>query len=334
MFDGIVGPDPFVFYKFHHVQRAQMACLLSEDLGLYEALRDGPASIGEVCARTGLQRRPAAALLAASACVGILGVEHGRYYLYDELRDSVLAGGRSRRPSRIPTPEEDPQYHGYRQAILANRPLEKEEPDWVRCPQGAPEVTAFSPSRHGWRTIWGESLARAFDFRPYHLVVDLGGATGGVLVGLTSQYSGLQGIVYDLPYSRASAEEALRSSGASERVRFVAGDFFADPFPAGVDVLFMSHVLHDWDDEHCLHLLRRCCQALPPGSPVLAMEFLLNDDKTGPLLAVFQWFGLLDGTMGDQRTGPEIAALMIAAGFHRTEVRRVDTEHSIVVGWK
>lgn len=96
----------------------------------------------------------------------------------------------------------------------------------------------------------------------------------------------------------------------------------------------MSHVIHDWDDEHCLLLLRRCHAALPAGSPVIAMEFLLDENKTGSLLAITQWLGLLSCTQGDQRTAGEITALMEQAGLRDIESRPVDGEHSMVIGWK
>lgn len=96
----------------------------------------------------------------------------------------------------------------------------------------------------------------------------------------------------------------------------------------------MSHVIHGWGDHQCRHLLRRCHQALPAGSPVLVQEFLLNADKTSDLLGVYQWFGLLYGTSGDQRTAGEIQALMQDAGFAGMECRPIDCDQSIVVGWK
>jgi len=334
MLDGRKGGDPYVFYKLMHVRRAQQAWMLSEDVGLYEALRAGPASLDEICGRTGLERRPAAVLLSANACMGIVAIQGDRYSLHDVQRDFCLDGGRARNRPRIPSVGTDPGYDRLRQAFQTNRPVTEELPPWVASPQDGAEVQAFAPDRHGWRAIWGEALARAFDFTPFRHVVDLGGATGGVLVGLTEHYPNLKGTVVELPYSRQSAEAAIEFSGAAERVRFLSADFFTDPYPEDTDVLFMSHILHDWDDAHCLALLRRCHGALPAGSPVIAQEFLLNDDKTGPLLAVFQWFGLVPGTMGDQRTAREISALMHAAGFTDTESRPVDAEQSIVIGWK
>ncbi len=328
------GPDPYFAYKIHHVDRARTAWVLSEEFGLYEALRDGPATIAEVGRRTGLQERPAAVLLAANASLGILGTEDDRYYIFAIMREMVLEGGRARTVPRAPDPETDWWYRIMKQALRTNAPVPEALPDWVTNPKGDEDSTAFAPDRHGWRVLWGHALAEAFDFGPFHTVADLGAATGGVLVGLTERCPHLQGIVVDLPFSRKTAEAAIRQSEARERVRFHAADFFRDPFPEGIDVFFMSHVIHDWDAEHCVRLLRRCHEALPAGSPVLVQEYLLNDDKTAGLIAVFQWFGLMFGTIGDQRTGPEIEALMAEAGFGETECRRLDHEQGIVVGWK
>lgn len=334
VFDAGTGPDPYVIYKLHHAWRAEKAWMVSADLGLYEVFRDGSLAPAQVCAKLGLQPRPVSVLLAANACMGILGLADGKYFLHDSVRELMLKDGRAYYPPTIPAPGADLDFDRWKQTILTNRPLEEDEPDWIRHPCGSPGVTAHIPGRHGWRVLWGEALAKAFDFGPYKLAADLGGATGGLLVGLTGQYPHLKGVVVDLPYGQATAQAAIEADGAAARVSYLAADFFTDPYPAGADVLLMSHILHDWDDAHCLKLLRRCHAALPSGCPVIVQEFLLNHDKTGPTLAVFQWFGMLRGTMGDQRTADETAALLRQAGFAGIETRPIDQEQSIVIGWK
>jgi hypothetical protein len=332
MFDG--KPDPYIFFKMHHVWRAEKAWLLSADLGLYEALRCGSATIDDVCKRTGLHRRPVSMLLSANACIGVIGLRNGRHFIHDVMRGFVLEDGDAWPRPRIPREGEDRIYDCWKKALVTNMPIDGCLPPWMVDPEGASGTTAPQPERHGWRIIWGQELAKAFDFSSYHLVADLGGATGGVLVGLTSCYPNLKGVVVDLPYCRRSAEVAIERSGASARVSFWSADFFHDPLPMDVDAYFMSHIIHDWDDERCLVILRRCYEALPPNCPVIVQEFFLNEDKSGSLLAVFQWLWLVIGTAGDQRTADEIADLMAKSGFCDMETRPVDTEQSILIGWK
>ena len=154
------------------------------------------------------------------------------------------------------------------------------------------------------------------------------------MLGLTGKVPGLRGILMELPFSRAAAEAAIRHSGAAERVGFFSGDFFEGPYPDDVDVIFMSHVIHDWDDGECLRILGHCYEALPVGSPVIIQEYLLDDDKSGQLLGVGQWLGLLHSTSGDQRTAGEIGHLLQQAGFVEMETRLIDNEQTIVAGYK
>jgi len=141
-------------------------------------------------------------------------------------------------------------------------------------------------------------------------------------------------VVVDLPYCREEALAAIARSGSSNRVAFWEADVFRETLPSGIDAILMSHVLHDWDDATCIRLLRRCHEALPPDSPLLAMEFLLDEGKMGPFLAAIQWLWLVLGTSGDQRTGSEIADLLAEAGFRELQTLPVDEHQSIVIGWR
>lgn len=334
MFERTMQADPYVFYKLMHVERAERAYWLSEAFGLYEALRDGPTSVAEASRRTGLQDRPVQVLLSCNACMGIVGVADGLYSIHEALRDHVLADGRARRQPEIPAPGTDKLYDTLKWSLENNRQDPKHLAPWDEHPKAAPTVTAFDPGRHGWRAVWGRALADTFDFSRYRVVADLGGACGGLLVGLTEACPHLKGINVELEYSKASSEECIRASNASDRVSFFTSDFFDGPYPDDVDVYIMSHVLHDWDDERCIKILRRCYDALPQDRPVITQEYLLNEDKTGSFLAVFQWLLVVNMTPGDQRTSAEIAHLMSQAGFRDMEARPIDTEQSIVIGWK
>ena len=189
--------------------------------------------------------------------------------------------------------------------------------------------------RHHLRIIWGEAIADSFDFSPFTKITDLGGATGGHLVGIVQRFPHLEGIVYDLEYNREAAEKGLATTDDTNRVRFETGNFFEDELPTGTDVILMSHVLHDWGRDRCLTILRRSHEALPAGGVVLTAEFLLNEEKTGPLLAAFQGLHVFYSNIeARQWTGSEIAAMMVEAGFSETEIRPIDPEQSIVIGRK
>jgi hypothetical protein len=333
MVDNLAQADPHLFYKFMKTAQAEKIWILSVDLGIYEALQEGPMTIKDLSRRVGIQHRPASMVLAINNWLGILGKSDGRYFIHDVMCDYVLKDGKAFWNPKIPEPGDNDFYDACKQAVLTNEPQESWAPPWLANPEGSEGVTAFGLHRHGQRTLWGESLADAYDFSRHRLIVDLGGASGGVMVGLTSRYLDLKAVVVDLPYGKETAERAIEADGASDRVSVVAADFFKDPLPEG-DVYLLSHILHDWDEERCDLILRRCLEKLPSSCPVIVYEYTLNEEKNGPLMGVVAWVSLVMATTGDQRTPAENTALLARAGFEGMETRQVDEALSIVVGYK
>ena len=94
------------------------------------------------------------------------------------------------------------------------------------------------------------------------------------------------------------------------------GDMFNDPLPTGADIITLSWILHDWDDERCLLLLQKCFAALPSGGTIMVLEKLLNDELNGPLWPALMSLNMLVATVGGrERTVREYCQLLTSAGF-------------------
>ncbi|MFF7474956.1 methyltransferase [Streptomyces sp. NPDC008092] len=113
------------------------------------------------------------------------------------------------------------------------------------------------------------------DFSAARRVVDVGGGNGALLGRVLRAHGHLEGVLLERP----EAEEAARSELAdvTGRYSFVAGDF-TESVPSGGDIYLLSRVLHDWDDERCLTILRRCAEAMRAGAELLVVERLLPSD--------------------------------------------------------
>src|SRR5262249_3484571 len=127
--------------------------------------------------------------------------------------------------------------------------------------------------------------------------------------------------VVDLPPVTPLTEQYVAAHGLTARVDVVAGDMFAGPLPQTADIISLGWILHDWDDEHCVTLLKQCFAALPSGGTLLVLEKVLDENKAGPL-----WPALLSLTMlvftlgGRERTAKEYTALLTQAGFEQIAV--------------
>jgi hypothetical protein len=108
----------------------------------------------------------------------------------------------------------------------------------------------------------------------------------------------------------------LAEARCADRCELVTGDFTA-AIPAGGDMYLLSRVLHDWDDQQCLGILKRCAEAMPDHAELLIVERLLPEDDS-PSLAVAWDLHMMCNVGGRERTATEYHELLADAGFELT----------------
>jgi len=182
----------------------------------------------------------------------------------------------------------------------------------------------FLLGMHGLGMISSPRLVETFDLSRFRRMVDLGGATGHLVIATCERYPSLEGAVFDLPRAVEMAREQVALSPARDRLQVIAGDFFTDPLP-DADLFALGRVLHDWSDEKIARLLCLICERLPAGGALLIGEKLLLDDKTGPVPATMQSLNMLVVAEGRERSAPEYAGLLRQAGFAEVDARRTGT---------
>lgn len=156
-------------------------------------------------------------------------------------------------------------------------------------------------------------------------LLDLGGGPGTWAIHFCMQNPALAAVVYDLPATRRFAEETIVRFGLAERIGFVAGDFLDNEIPRGFDVVWLSQILHAYGPDQCAVILQKAVTALEPGGVLLVQEFILNDDKNGPLFPALFSLNMLVGTSAGQAYAEgELCAMLAAAGLR--DVRRLALE--------
>src|SRR5215218_3998037 len=154
-------------------------------------------------------------------------------------------------------------------------------------------------------TAWAPNIVAAYDWGSLGHLVDVGGGNGALLAALLLQHPRLRGTVLDL-----AARGTLAAAGLADRAHAVAGSFF-DPLPPDAGGYLLCAILHDWDDQAALAILRRCAEAAGAGGRVLVVEKLATeaDPRTEMDLRVLAWFG------GRERDLAQLTALAEAAGL-------------------
>jgi SAM-dependent methyltransferase len=162
------------------------------------------------------------------------------------------------------------------------------------------------------------TVAVDYDWSGASRVADIGGGNGSLLSAVLGAHAHLHGVIFDLPHVVPDARLVLEQAGLSERCEVVGGDFFTDALPRA-DVHVLARVLHDWDDEQALAILRNCRRSIAADGRLLVVEWVLpvgDEPSYGKLLDLI----MLTLVGGKERTEAEWRALLQAGGFELVDV--------------
>ncbi|WP_052852523.1 methyltransferase [Streptomyces avicenniae] len=288
-------------------------------LGLADALRDGPRSSDDLAEETGVHPGALYRFCRALEALGVLREHPGRIF-------GTTATGAALR-SDAP--------RGLRHFIIVNG--EESFRAWadvlhtVRTGEAAFEHVyglshfAYLARESGASTSFNamartgaptEAVDRC-DFSGDRTVIDVGGGAGGLLAHLLARHPRLNGVLLDTPAGVSQAPEVFAAHGVLDRVEIQGGSFF-DAVPTGGDSYLLSRVIHDWNDEDALRILRAVRQAMPPGARLILIDKVIPA-VTGFHPGKFSDLQMLVVLGGQERTLDELTALLDRAGFRITD---------------
>jgi hypothetical protein len=190
------------------------------------------------------------------------------------------------------------------------------------------EGEAFDRTMASLSAAMGDGVVAAYDFSGMGTLVDVGGGKGGLLTAVLKANPTLSGILFDQPAVIEGAREQIGAAGLSERCRLVGGDFFA-AVPEGGDAYLLKWILHDWDDERSIRILRSCRRAMGEQARLLIMEVVLPDRMPPQPVGAAIDVHMLALTGGRERTESEYRALLAAGGFQLTRIVPTDARSQI-----
>jgi SAM-dependent methyltransferase len=173
------------------------------------------------------------------------------------------------------------------------------------------------------------AVINAYDFPPVGTIVDVGGGNGSLLAAILQTVPETRGVVFDLPNAQSDVEATIRTAGLTERIRFEPGDFFAE-LTAGGDCYLLRQIIHDWEDEDAVTILRSCRRAIAADGRLLIIELILPPEGASSLEAVMLDVTMLVRLGGRERTAAQYATLLNAAGFDLDRVVKTIGRQSIL----
>lgn len=174
------------------------------------------------------------------------------------------------------------------------------------------------------------AIIEAYDFSGILKLIDVGGGKGNLISAILKSNPKMEGVLYEQPGLFESTKDLLEKEGVSERCQFVAGDFF-ESVPAGGEVYILKHILHDWDDERAITILKNCHEEMPENGRILVVEIVIqpgNEQFEGKFADLFMLLFL----KGAERTKKEYRVLFERAGFKLKKIIPTQGTASIIEG--
>ena len=178
-----------------------------------------------------------------------------------------------------------------------------------------------------------QALVSAYDFSQFGKIVDVGGGNGALMTAIVATNPDIRGVVLDLPRGCAEASQKLADAGVAARWEVVAGDFFRS-VPEGADAYILKFIIHDWDDEQSLAILKNCRKATHQASKVLLIERVMPEKMEAT--PANQRMAMADMNMlampgGQERTEKEYRDLLSKAGLSIAQILAIpDLDISVI----
>ncbi len=197
-----------------------------------------------------------------------------------------------------------------------------------------PRLEQFMGAMTGLSRINFEALAEKFDFSKFQTLCDVGGATGLLSIEVAKKHPHLKCISFDLPPVESIAKKHIAAAGLAHRIESVSGDFFKDTLPKA-DIITMGMILHDWNLEKKMHLIRSAYEALPPGGAVVVIEALIDDARRENVQGLMMSLNMLI-EFGDafDYSGADFRNWCGEVGFQRFDVIHLAGPSSAAVAYK
>ena len=304
-------------------------------LGIPDTLASGPKTVDEIAAKAGANRGATKRLMRMLTGIGVFAAEGGRYGL-----NPISERLREETPGSLKhmfiAETDGVHWRSWEKVVDAVRtglPRPKPVfgmPAFDYYAEHKDEGEQFGRAMANVSGFASKAVLEAYDFGGLKTIMDVGGGNGSMVRAILEKYPEARGIVADLPYIAAQANDAIREAGLAERCRFEPTDFFQS-VPKGADGHLLKFVLHDWNDEECATILRNCRAAIAPGGRLMVLEVVVPEDPGFDFSHVMD-LNMLVMTGGMERTAGEYEALLARGGFRLKRIVSNESPFSVIEG--
>jgi len=286
------------------------------ELGIADLVCDGPKSVEALAEETNTHAPTLYRILRALSSVGVF-VETEEYVFGLTPLAQCLFSNSLRPIARMFLSQwHDKAWNGLSHTVKTGEPgfdytFGKPSFEWFE--ENPVERSILDQGQGSKAAGFANAVIETYDFSDFKSICDIGGGQGAFLIQLLTAYPKIRGYVADLPGAVVSAEKAIAKANLGDRCNAIPYDFNKEAPPI-CDAYFLVNVLHDWNDEICIRILKNIAGSMNTNSRLCIIEYLI---EPGPGFSVAKLLDLevLIMSGGCERILDEYKALFKAAGF-------------------
>lgn len=263
------------------------------DLDLFAQLVDQPADAATLAGRLDCEPRALGILLDALAAIGLLKKKKQHYRLAKGVEQSMTAKGESSILAMV-------QHHGNclrrwsQLARVVKNGRAATGYESIRGREG--DSASFIEAMDNICKPFADEVAGRLKKLTFNHLLDVGGASGTWTLAFLKQRPQLQATLFDLPHVIPMAQKRIEQAGCIDRVKLVAGDYYSDELPEGVDLVWLSAITHQNSREQNHDLYAKIFRALTVGGRVVIRDVIMDKSHTQPRGGALFAVNMLVGT--------------------------------------
>jgi len=307
-------------------------------LGIADLIKDEPKTAEELAAATGAHGPSLFRVLRALASVGVVTQDGGRRFGSTPLSETLCTGVPGSIRAFAMTELGEEHYPAWGELLHSVRTggiaFDKAfgEPVWEFFSKNPENAQIFNDAMTAMTAAANEAIHAVYEFTGINTIVDVGGGHGGLITGILKRNPAMRGILFDAPEVIEGAKPKIAESEVADRCQVVGGDFFKS-VPEGGDTIVMKWIIHDWNDEQSVRIMKNCHRALPGNGKLILIEAVVPETSE-PHFSKFIDLNMLVMTGGCERTAEEFRKLYEASGFSLTRIVPTESPFSVIEGVK
>ncbi|MEO5569687.1 MAG: methyltransferase [Bacteroidia bacterium] len=327
-------PPPVQLFQMITGFWASQCLYAAAKLDIADYVTDIPKHVNEIAKESGTHPEALYRVMRALASVGVFAEKEQKHFVHTDLSEILKSDLPVSMKYLVLAELGQEHYRGWGNLVHAVKTGEiafnetEGESVWQYYSKHPEDGLNFMKAMTGLSEGFNHAVVPSYDWMKFKKIVDVGGGNGSLLAAILNTNKDAKGILFDEPYVTNKAHEVLSSGNVTDRVEVIGGNFFQS-VPEGGDAYILKFILHDWNDERALTILKNIHTAMHHHAKLLIVEGVLlsgNEEQLGKLLDI----NMLVMTGGMERTEEDYRNLLGKSGFKLLKIHPTPSPMNII----